>query len=83
MASRDNRSSITIDIDKTDLKKLKVFAVDHGKSVHEVVSKLIQDVLNEPPVLNDETIHAMKEVVDRKDFVYANNADDLFDKLGV
>ncbi len=44
-------------------------------------------VIQETSVLtklpNDETIQAIEEVVKRKDLIYAEDAEDLFDKLGV
>ncbi len=39
--------------------------------------------LQEPQVLNEETLRALQEVVERKDLIHAEDADDLFDKLGL
>ncbi len=74
MNSRNKQFRITVESDMVVHKKLKTSDVVQGTSMRD-------DKLAELP--NDETIQAIEEVVNRKDLIYAEDAEDLFDKLGV
>jgi len=83
MKPKKDQLRMTIDMDKTVHKKLKTLAAMEGRSMREVVVELIHDLLREPRFLNDETLRAIDEVAKRRNLTSAENADDLFEKLGV
>lgn len=66
----------------SDHKKLKQFAALHGKSMKDIVIELIGllDTVGEP---NSKTVSAIKKVDKGQDLVTAENAKDLFEKLGI
>ena len=80
MSSKGDLSRITIDIKRVDHKRLKALAAVLGKSMRELVSDSIQDLLSDTRCFNEETIKTMEETTKRVDLVSAEDVDDLFEK---
>ncbi len=80
--SQTDISRLTIDITKKTHKRLKAMAALQGKSMREYVSDLIKQAVYKR-IPNEETLKAIAETEEGKDLVEAEDALDLFDKLGI
>jgi hypothetical protein len=76
-------SRMTIDIPKTDHKKLKTLSVLLGKSMREIVVESIENYLKNAKIPNKKTLKAIRAVENGKGLIRAKNAEDLFKKLGI
>jgi hypothetical protein len=83
MNTKNELSRITIDIPKIDHKKLKAIAALTGKSMREIVTQSIEELLKKTKVLNKETRKAIEDIEKGKGLTKAANAADLFKKLGI
>lgn len=83
MNVRDDVSRMTIDIPKRSHKQLKALSAVLGKSMRELVVKLIDDYLQSAKLPNKKTLKAIQDAEDGKDLVKAENLQDLFKKLGI
>ncbi|MBA3954398.1 hypothetical protein H0X48_03720 [Candidatus Dependentiae bacterium] len=86
MNNKNGLSRISIDIPKIQHKKLKRLAAELGVSMRQIVLEALELVEeckygNHEP--NEETIKAIEEVKARKKLIKAENAEDLFEKLGI
>lgn len=83
MDTKNNLARITIDLPKTDHTRLKAMAAVLGKSMREMVIEAIEEHLHKVNFPNNETLKAINNVEQGKNLVRAENADDLFAKLGI
>lgn len=81
--NNEDVSRMTIDIPKNDHKKLKTLSVILGKSMREIVIESIEGYLKNAKVPNKKTLKAIKDADNRKNFIEAESAEDLFKKLGI
>jgi len=80
--NQDDLSRLTIDITKKTHKRLKAIAAIQGKSMREYVSDLIKQAVYKR-VPNKETLKEIAETEAGKGLLEAEDALDLFDKLGI
>lgn len=83
MSTKGDLSRITIDISKSDHKKLKAIAAIQGKSMREIVIQSIEKYFKTANVPNDETRKSIENIEKGKNLVRAKDAEDLFKKLGI
>lgn len=83
MNTKSNLSRITIDIPSESHKRLKALAAVLGKSMREIVLESIEKYVHTTNSPNKETLKAIKNVEMGKDLASAENAKDLFKKLGI
>lgn len=74
---------MTIDIPIEDHKRLKALAAVLGKSMREIVLDWMHDNLYGPKSPNKKTLKAIKSVEKGKNLIKADDAEDLFRKLGI
>jgi hypothetical protein len=80
---KNELTRITIDIPKKSHKRLKTISAILGKSMREVVVESIDEYLCSEHVPNKTTLKAIKDAESRRGIVSAENAKDLFKKLGI
>lgn len=86
MSNKKELSRISVDIPKAQHKKLKRLAADLGISMRQIVLDALACALEchfSSHIPNEETIKAIKEVKSRKNLITAENAENLFKKLGI
>lgn len=83
MNTKNDLSRITIDIPKESHKRLKAMAAILGKSMREIIIESIEEHLYGADSPNKATLAAIKKVEKNKDLIEAENAEDLFKKLGI
>ena len=85
MHARDNVSRITVEIPRSDHRKLKAIALELGTSMRAIVAELIEErvTCKKLHVPNKETQKVLKQMKTGKGLVRAKNAEDLFKKLGI
>ena len=81
--SQEELSRLTIDIPKKVHKRLKALAAFRGKSMREYVSELIMEDIYSSHIPNEKTLKTISDVENSKDLVEAEDAEDLFKKLGI
>jgi predicted transcriptional regulator len=83
MSGKVELSRITVDIPKTDHKKLKTIAALQGRSMRLVIIRSIEEYLSRAKMPNKETLKVMKDIENGEGLVQAADAADLFKKLGI
>ena len=83
MSTKSHLSRMTIDIPEEDHKRLKALAAVLGKSMREIVADWIHGNLYSKNTPNSKTLKAIESIEKNKDLIEAENADDLFRKLGI
>ncbi|HLC07068.1 MAG TPA: hypothetical protein VJJ26_02675 [Candidatus Babeliales bacterium] len=83
MNSKKELSRITIDIPMADHKRLKALAAILGKSMRDIVVDLITDYLHKVKIPNKTTLGIIADIEEGKDWIHAEEAQDLFKKLGI
>ena len=83
MESKKELSRITIDIPIADHKRLKALAAILGKSMRDIVITSIEEHLHKVKIPNKKTLRTIANIEAGKDLVQAENAEDLFKKLGI
>ncbi len=83
MNTKSDLSRITIDIPKKSHKRLKAMAAILGKSMREIIIESIEERLYSADSPNKETLKAIEKVEKSKDLIEADEAEDLFKKLGM
>ena len=74
---------MTLDIPEEDHKRLKALAAILGKSMREIVANWIHEHLYSANMPNKETLKAMESIEKGRDLIEADDAEDLFRKLGI
>ena len=83
MDTKNDYSRITIDIPREDHKRLKALAAILGKSMREIVLESIGKCIYSTNSPNNKTLKAIRDAEKGKDLVEADDAEDLFNKLGI
>ena len=86
MKTKNELSRISIDIPKTQHKRLKRLAADLGISMRQIILDALESIDEcrySEHVPNETTIQAIEEAKARKNLIEADNAEDLFKKLGL
>ncbi len=83
MSSKSDLFRMTIDIPSEDHKRLKALAAIIGKSMRELVAEWIHGNLYSRNTPNSATLKAIDNIEKGKGLVEAEDADDLFRKLGI
>lgn len=83
MSTRSHMSRMTLDISEKDHKRLKALAAVLGKSMREIVANWIHEHLYSANMPNNETLRAIKSVERGENLIEADDAEDLFRKLGI
>jgi len=83
MSTKNELSRITIDIPKTDHKRLKTMAGILGTSMRELIIEAIEKHIYSKNIPNKKTLKAIHDIEKGKGLMGAKNADDLFKKLGI
>ena len=83
MSTKSNISRMTLDIPEEDHKRLKAMAAILGKSMREIVADWIHEHLYSANMPNKETLKAIESIEKGRDLVTADDAEDLFRKLGI
>jgi ParD-like antitoxin of type II ParDE toxin-antitoxin system len=83
MSAKSHISRMTLDIPEEDHKRLKALAAILGKSMREIVANWIHEHLYSANMPNKETLKAMESIEKGRDLVEADDAEDLFRKLGI
>jgi Antitoxin ParD len=83
MSVKANLSRMTIDIPVEDHKRLKALAAVLGTSMREIVADWIHGNLYSKNIPNVTTLKAIENIEKGKDLIEAENAEDLFRKLGI
>ncbi len=85
MSEKYQLSRMTIDIPIGDHKRLKALSAILGKSMREIVAEWIHGNLHSKNILkpNAKTLKAIENLEKGIDLVEAENAKDLFRKLGI
>ncbi len=83
MNTKNEISRMTVDIPKKSHKQLKALSAILGKSMRTIVLESIDNYLENVKLPNKKTLKAMQDVEDGVDLVKAENAQDLFKKLGI
>lgn len=81
--AKSDLARITIDISKIDHKKLKALSIVLEKSMREIILELIEERLYATKSPNKKTLKAIDDVEKGKNLVTAEDAEDLFKKLGI
>ena len=83
MSAKSHISRMTLDIPEEDHKRLKALAAILGKSMREIVANWIHEHLYSANMPNKETLKAMESIEKGRDLIEADDAEDLFRKLGI
>jgi hypothetical protein len=83
MSAKSHLSRMTLDIPEEDHKRLKALAAVLGKSMRELVINWIHEHLYSANVPNKATLKAIESVEKGHNLTEANDAEDLFRKLGI
>ena len=83
MNTKNEISRMTVDIPKKSHKQLKALSAILGKSMRTIVLESIDNYLENVKLPNKKTLKAMQDVENGVDLVKAENAQDLFKKLGI
>jgi hypothetical protein len=83
MSTKSQISRMTLDIPEEDHKRLKALAAILGKSMREIVSSWIHEHLYSANMPNKETLKAIESVEKGQNLIKAEDAEDLFRKLGI
>ena len=83
MSAKGHISRMTLDIPEEDHKRLKAMAAILGKSMREIVANWIHEHLYSANMPNKETLKAIESIEKGRDLIEADNAEDLFRKLGI
>ena len=83
MSTKAGISRMTIDISAEDHRRLKALAAVLGKSMREIVADWIHGNLYSKNTPNARTLKAIDSIEKGKDLIEAENAEDLFRKLGI
>lgn len=85
MSIKNDLSRLSIDIPKSQHKRLKKLSVDLGLSMRQIILDALESIEcrygNHIP--NEETIKSIEDVKARKNLIEAENIEDLFKKLGI
>ncbi len=83
MDGKKELSRITIDIPVADHKRLKALAAILGKSMRDIVMDAIAEYLSKVKIPNKKTLQAIVDMEEGKNLIHAEDAQDLFKKLGI
>lgn len=82
-SSNQELSRLTIDIPKKLHKRLKAMAAFSGKSMREYINELLAKELYSEKKPNKETLDVIDSIEKGENLVEADDAEDLFKKLGL
>jgi hypothetical protein len=74
---------MTVDIPVEDHKRLKALAAVLGTSMREIIADWIHGQLYSKNTPNAATLKAIDSIEKGQDLIEADNAEDLFRKLGI
>ena len=83
MNGKKEISRITIDISLVNHRRLKALSAILGKSMRDIIIDSIEEHLHKIKIPNKETLQAIVNIEAEKDLIKAENAEDLFKKLGI